>query len=110
LNRLDPNRSVRESQLSHLVADQPQFERHDLITIFLLKLDIKFARKRSGDQDTHLPQSHRVGADMVQDYAFGGGASASKATLLRSARTRREYRLMRESKMNLNSSLVQEVW
>jgi hypothetical protein len=47
---------------------------------------------------------------MVQNYAFGGGASASQATLLRSARTWREYRLMRESKMNLNSSLVQEVW
>jgi len=50
-----------------------------------------------------------VGTDMVQDYAFAGGASATKATLLRSTRTRREYRLMPESKINLNSSLVHEV-
>jgi len=51
-----------------------------------------------------------VGTDMVQNYAFAGGASATRATLLRSTRTCREYRLMRESKINLNSSLVQEVW
>ena len=68
-----------------------------------------------------LPPYHaREPRAFENDAALATGACATSGSspleagrgdqLLRSKRTRREYRVMRESKTNLKSNFVQEVW